>query len=175
MKKDDFILILEKRFLENMQRHQNIDWNFVLQKLNDNPAKLNTLIKMEETGGEVDVIKLENDILTFADCSKETPKRRSICYDKEARIKRKKFPPETSAEEVAEEFGCRIMNEEEYRYLQTLGDFDFKSSSWIKTPEEMRKLGGALFGDKRYDRTFIYHNGADSYYAARGFRGIIEI
>lgn len=169
---------LEARFNANIQRHTNIAWQDVLKALLDKPCKLVSLQGMEDSGGEPDVVGYdkESDRFMFFDCCAETPKgRRSICYDKDARVHRKEHAPKTSAEEVAQEYDISILNEEQYRYLQTLGDFDQKSSSWIKPPQNVRDLGGAFFGDKRYDYTFIYHNGADSYYAARGFRGCLFV
>lgn len=170
--------ILELRFEENMERHQNIMWEEVLKKITNVPDKIWALNEMEKTGGEPDVIgfdKKTNEYI-FCDCSEETPiGRRNLCYDREALEKRKKFKPDNSAIDMANQMGIEILNEEEYKYLQEIGQFDLKTSSWIKTPSEIRKLGGAIFGDRRYNRTFIYHNGADSYYAVRGFRGSLRV
>lgn len=172
----EILAILKERFENNRHRHSELEWSQVEARLSVDPGKLESLIKMEESGGEPDVICSIGEVIVFADCSKESPSgRRSICYDKEARIKRKKFPPETSAEEMLEAIGAEMMDEEWYRFLQSLDDFDFKSSSWIKAPEAMRRQGGALFGDKRYDIVFVYHNGAESYYASRGVRGILKV
>lgn len=162
---------LKNRFEKNMKRHQDIKWEDVLEKLDDHVIKV--IEQMEAYGGEPDVIRYQKD-LYIVDFSKETPKpRTSVCYDEEARLSRKKFPPETSAEALAKKIGITLMDENMYRYLQSIDPIDQKTSSWIKTPESIRSLGGALFGDYRYQKTFIYHNGADSYYGARGFRGYI--
>ena len=171
----ELLKILKNGFESNLNRHPNIKWEDVLSKLLDNSIKLEALYNMEETGGEPDVVLEENGSYIFYDCAKESPKRRSLCYDREALESRKKFPPQNNVIDVAKEMGIYILNEDEYRYLQTLGDFDLKTSSWLKTPNEVRTLGGALFGDKRYERTFIYHNGADSYYESRGFRGSLKV
>ncbi len=176
MTKKDLILILEKRFNENMNRHINISWNNVLKRINE--KSLLSLKYMEETGGDPDVIIYDkkNDNYLYCDCSKESPiHRRNLCYDSEALNKRKANKPISSAIGEAEKNNIRLLTEEEYKYLQTLGDFDSKSSSWLLTTKEIRLLGGAIFGDKRYNRTFIYHNGAESYYSNRGFRGILKI
>ena len=171
---ENLLEILEKRFNENKNRHENLEWKNILQKLQAEPKKLASLQQMEETGGEPDVVgfdKKSGEYLFF-DCSAESPKeRRSYCYDKEALDKRKENKPKNNAIDVAKSFEIEILNEEEYRHLQSFGTFDTKTSSWLKTPENIRKLGGAIFGDFRYGTVFIYHNGADSYYAARGFRG----
>jgi hypothetical protein len=175
---DALLKVLQIRFEKNMQRHEGLDWNKIQSKLEANPDKLWSLDEMERTEGEPDVIgfdKKTNEYL-FADCSAESPKgRRSVCYDHEALEKRKEHKPQNSAINMAEEMGIEILNEEQYRQLQQLGKFDAKTSSWIKTPSEIRKLGGAVFCDFRYDTVFLYHNGADSYYAARGFRGILKL
>jgi len=174
----ELLSILKIRFEKNMQRHLDLDWNTVEKKLLKNSNKLNILRKMEETGGEPDVIFLgskTNDYY-FVDCSPESPKeRRNCCYDHKAMVSRKSFPPKTNAEDLAIEMGIDLLTEDQYRNLQKLGEFDVKTSSWIQTPEEIRKLGGALFADRRYDHVFVYHNGADSYYASRGFRGIVKV
>lgn len=169
-------LILKKRFEGNMNRHNNLLWEKVQAKLEANPKKLWSLNEMEKTGGEPDVVAnaTEEDEVIFYDCSKESPDRRSLCYDREALEARKKFKPENSVIDVAEEMGIQLLNEEEYQHLQKFGNFDIKTSNWLKTPEEIRKLGGAIFGDFRYGKVFIYHNGADSYYKSRGFRGLIK-
>lgn len=176
--KAEFLVLLEKRFEKHMERHKDLKWEEILRKLEKNPEKLESLHAMERTGGEPDVVYYdhEKDQYAFMDCVEETPAgRRSICYDEEALEKRKKNKPETSVENMAMEMGVTLLDEEAYRQLQSLGEFDRKTSSWIRTPESVRKLGGALFGDRRYGRVFIYHNGADSYYGARGFRGILMV
>ena len=175
---EELLTVLEARFEKNMQRHKGIEWNKVLAKLQVNPDKLWSLDEMERTEGEPDVIGYDKktDEYIFYDCSVESPKgRRSICYDHEALEKRKENKPKDSALNMAEEMGINILNEEQYKELQQLGKFDSKTSSWIETPSEIRKLGGALFSDFRYNTVFIYHNGADSYYAARGFRGSLRV
>lgn len=169
---------LQERFLLNMNRHEEIDWNDVQNKLEAAPDKLNSLYKMEATGGEPDVVQYlkETDEYILFDCAAESPKeRRSLCYDKQAWYSRKKFKPEGNAVETAQSMGIELLDQEQYEYLQTLGQFDLKTSSWLRTPDKIRKLGGAIFGDRRFDTVFIYHNGADSYYAARGFRCYITI
>lgn len=166
--------ILEKRFNENAHRHENLEWNDVAVKLKANPKKIEILAEMEETGGEPDVVKFDEKTgeFLFFDCATESPKgRRSFCYDHEALEKRKENKPKNNAITSAKSMKIEILNEEEYRFLQTFGAVDTKTSSWIETPENIRKHGGAIFGDYRYGTVFIYHNGADSYYAARGFRG----
>ena len=170
--------LLEKRFLKNMSRHKAVAWADVLLRLQSNPDALWSLHEMERTGGEPDVVQLasETGSLFFVDCSAESPTgRRSLCYDKAGLDSRKEHKPLHAAIELAAEMGVELMGESQYRQLQQLGAFDLKTSSWLKTPEAIRKLGGALFGDRRYDTTFVYHNGAQSYYAARGFRGVLEI
>jgi len=170
--------ILEARFRENSSRHKGLEWDKVLTKLQANPEKLDSLDQMEETGGEPDVIEFDKKTgeYIFYDCATESPKgRRSLCYDHEALEKRKEHKPADSAVNMASEMGIEILDEAEYRRLQQLGKFDLKTSSWIKTPEAIRKLGGALFCDRRYDHVFTCHNGADSYYAARGFRGSVRV
>lgn len=170
--------ILETRFEKNMQRHKGLEWNKVLAKLQANPDKLASIDEMERTEGEPDVIGYDEKTgeYIFYDCSAESPKgRRSICYDHEALEKRKEHKPADSALNMAEEMGIKILNEEQYKELQKLGKFDSKTSSWIDTPSDIRKLGGALFSDFRYNTVFVYHNGADSYYAARGFRGSLRV
>lgn len=170
--------ILKTRFEKNMQRHAGLEWAPIQVKLEANPGKIWSLNEMEETGGEPDVVGV--DIKTgeyiFYDCAAESPKgRRSICYDHAALEARKENKPKNSAEAVADAMGIEILSEEEYRALQQLGNFDLKTSSWIKTPGVVRKLGGALFCDRRYNTVFVYHNGAESYYAARAFRGSLRV
>ncbi|CAA9202608.1 hypothetical protein FLA105534_04164 [Flavobacterium bizetiae] len=170
--------ILETRFEKNMQRHKGLEWNKVLAKLQANPDKLASIDEMERTEGEPDVVGYDEKTgeYIFYDCSAESPKgRRSICYDHEALEKRKEHKPADSALNMAEEMGIKILNEEQYKELQKLGKFDSKTSSWIDTTSDIRKLGGALFSDFRYNTVFVYHNGADSYYAARGFRGSLRV
>lgn len=174
----NLISILEERFSKHPERHPNIDWNIVKTRLSISPNKLWSLHQMEISGGEPDVIGSENidGTIAFIDCSLESPKeRRSLCYDKNAWDSRKQHKPENNACDVASEMGIELLTEEQYRWLQSYGNFDTKTSSWLKTPENIRKLGGAIFGDYRYGSVFIYHNGAESYYAARGFRGILWI
>jgi len=174
----EFLKVLKVRFEKNTNRHPDLQWNKIQSKLESNPEKLAVLFKMEETEGEPDVIGYDqkNDTYIFCDCSAESPKgRRSLCYDKAALDARKEHKPKNSALDVAIEIGIEILDETQYRTLQQLGIFDAKTSSWIKTPDAIRKLGGALFCDYRYGTVFTYHNGAESYYAARGFRGLIKI
>ncbi|OWW76890.1 hypothetical protein A7A36_09930, partial [Acinetobacter baumannii] len=159
-------------------RHKEIDWTNVRAKLIESPDKLWTLQEMENTGGEPDVVAYnkQKDEYLFVDCSAETPQgRRSLCYDREALESRKDHPPKNSAIDLVQEIGAELLTEEQYHQLQQLGEFDLKTSSWLATPEEIRKLGGALFADRRYGRVFIYHNGAQSYYAARGFRCCLRV
>lgn len=169
--------ILKSRFDKNMHRHQGIEWTKVASRLSQS-QKLWSLNEMEKTGGEPDVIgsdKTTGEFL-FCDCAAESPKgRRNLCYDNEALQSRKEFKPANSATNMAKEMGIEVLNEEQYFNLQKLGKFDTKTSSWLLTPTEVRKAGGAIFGDCRFGRVFIYHNGAESYYAARGFRGILKI
>ncbi|WP_264537687.1 DUF4256 domain-containing protein [Flavobacterium sp. N1736] len=170
--------VLRKRFEDNMNRHKGLDWDKIQAKLEANPQKLWSLDEMERTEGEPDVVGYDNktDEYIFYDCSTESPKgRRSICYDHEALEKRKEHKPNDSAINMAANMGIEILTEEEYKELQKLGKFDAKTSSWIATPAEIRKLGGAIFSDFRYNTVFVYHNGADSYYAARGFRGSLRV
>ncbi|MFN4286860.1 MAG: DUF4256 domain-containing protein [Lacibacter sp.] len=170
--------ILHMRFAKNKHRHGAITWQEVEERLLLPAAPWNVLLQMEATGGEPDVVEaLSNDTLfAFCDCAAESPKeRRSLCYDAAALASRKEHKPRHSAVGMAAEMGLRLLNEAEYLLLQTVGDFDCKTSSWLLTPPELRAAGGALFGDKRYGRAFIYHNGAESYYAARGFRGIVWV
>lgn len=170
--------ILRVRFENHIFRHPDLLWHEIENKLEKMPQKLSSLSAMEESGGEPDVIG--KDVSTgefiFCDCSKESPKgRRSICYDREALNARKEHKPSNSASDLAAEMGIEILTEEQYKFLQRLGPFDLKTSSWLQTPEQIRKSGGAIFGDCRYNHVFIYHNGAESYYAARGFRGILKV
>jgi Protein of unknown function (DUF4256) len=174
----EILNILKKRFDLHKNRHLNMDWTKIEEKLNDNPSKLWSLYQMEISGGEPDVVSVDENTneYTFFDCSAESPKgRRSFCYDREALDSRKENKPQNSAIESASDMEIEILNEEQYRFLQTLGEFDLKTSSWIKTPEKIRSLGGALFCDRRYDAVFTYHNGASSYYAARAFRGCLIV
>lgn len=176
--REELLEILKKRFEKNMNRHKGIKWVDVEAKLEANADKLWSLGEMEVTGGEPDVVGYDKkaDKYIFYDCSAETPKgRRSICYDDEALQSRKEHKPKNSAIEMAGEMGIEILTEEEYRELQELGEFDLKTSSWVKTPVSIRELGGALFCDRRYDHVFVYHNGAESYYGARAFRGSLKV
>ena len=177
--REELISTLKARFDKNMNRHKGLEWDKLQAKLDNGPReKLRSLHEMERTGGEPDVIGLDNDTgeYIFYDCSTESPKgRRSICYDREALDSRKEFKPATNAIDMAEAMGIELLTEEQYRELQKLGNFDTKTSSWVKTPAEIRKLGGALYCDRRYDHVFVYHNGAESYYAVRGFRGSLRI
>lgn len=169
---------LKKRFEKNKDRHKGIAWEKVQARLEAHPAKLWSLGEMEVSGGEPDVVGHEKKTgeYVFYDCSEETPRgRRSLCYDREALNSRKEHKPKSSALDMAEAMGIELLTEEEYRALQELGRFDLKTSSWIKTPANIRKLKGALFCDRRYDTVFVYHNGAESYYAARGFRGSLRV
>lgn len=168
---------LEERFAKNLKRHEGIAWSAVAARLEANPKKLAVLLEMENTGGEPDVIGLEKSgAVVFCDCSKESPEgRRSLCYDRAALDARKKNKPKGNAVEAAAELGIELLDEAQYRKLQELGAFDTTTSSWIVTPAKIRSLGGALFGDRRYDTVFAYHNGADSYYGARGFRGRLVV
>lgn len=167
---------LKARFEKNPNRHKGIEWVKVRAKLEAAPEKLWSLNEMEKTGGEPDVVGGDKGEYVFFDCSAESPKgRRSFCYDREALDFRKEYKPENSAIDLAAEMGIEILTEDQYKELQQLGNFDLKTSSWIKTPERIRKLGGAIFCDRRYDTVFVYHNGAESYYAARGFRGSLRV
>lgn len=169
---------LRDRFNKNPSRHKGIEWEAVQQKLEAGPEKLLSLYEMERTGGEPDVVGYDKATGQFIynDCSAETPlNRRNLCYDREALDSRKQFKPSGNAIDVAAEMGIELLTEEEYRDLQMLGSFDTKTSSWLKTPADIRRLGGAIFGDRRFGRVFVYHNGAESYYAARGFRGSIKV
>ncbi len=169
---------LQARFEKNMHRHNGLAWADVQARLDAHPEKLWSLQEMERTGGEPDVIGQDKNTseIIFADCSAESPAgRRNICYDRAALDARKDFKPKDTAQDMAAALGIEILTEEQYRNLQELGNFDTKTSSWLQTPPEVRKLGGAIFGDRRYGRVFIYHNGADSYYGARGFRGSLRV
>lgn len=175
---EELLKILEARFNKNMNRHTGIDWDKVETKLQSNPEKLWSLHEMERTGGEPDIVGHDTKTgeYIFYDCSIESPSsRRSLCYDGEALESRKENKPKDSAINMATTMGIEILTEEQYRELQKLGNFDMKTSSWIMTPPEIRKLGGAIFADFRYNNIFVYHNGADSYYANRGFRGSLRI
>ena len=177
-RREELLMALQSRFENNMKRHKGVAWADVRSKLEANPGKLWSLHEMERTGGEPDVIghDAKTRQYVFYDCSAESPDgRRSFCYDREALDSRKEHKPANSAIEVAGEMGIELLTEEEYRSLQKLGEFDLKTSSWIATPSDIRKLGGALFCDRRYDHVFVYHNGASSYYAARGFRGSLRV
>lgn len=176
--KETFLITLKHRFEEHTHRHPEVEWKQVRNKLTADSTKMHSLYQMEFTGGEPDVIDYDENTgeFIFYDCSAESPKgRRSVCYDREALESRKKHKPDHSAMEMAVEMGIELLTEEQYRQLQELGDFDTKTSSWLKTPDEVRELGGAIFGDYRFGRTFIYHNGAESYYGARGFRGMLRV
>src|SRR4051794_35141278 len=169
---------LQNRFEKNMKRHKDLEWAKVRARLDANPEKLRSLAEMERTGGEPDVVGLDKKTgeYVFYDCSAESPKgRRSLCYDREALDSRKENKPENSALDLADAIGIELLAEQEYRALQQLGSFDTKTSSWVKTPSSIRQLGGAVFCDRRYNTVFLYHNGAESYYAARGFRGSLRI
>ena len=169
---------LQARFEQNMNRHESLRWTEVQARLEANPQKLWSLNEMEQTGGEPDVVGYDQKTreYIFYDCSAESPKgRRSLCYDRAALEARKEHKPKNCAQDMAAAMGIEILTEEQYRELQNLGNFDTKTSSWVKTPAAIRKLGGAIFCDRRYDTVFVYYNGAESYYAARGFRGSLRI
>ena len=176
--REELLSTLKTRFEKNMNRHKGLDWTKVQAKLEANPEKLWSLSEMERTGGEPDVVGYDKRTgeYIFFDCSAETPKgRTSVCYDQEALDSRKENKPAHSAVAMAAEMGVEILNEQQYRELQQVGNFDLKTSSWVQTPVEIRKLGGALFCDRRYNQIFLYHNGAESYYAARAFRGSLKV
>jgi hypothetical protein len=176
--REELLSTLKARFEKNMNRHKGLEWARVQAKLESNPEKLWSLNEMERTGGEPDVVGHDETTgeYVFYDCSADSPKgRRSLCYDREALESRKKHKPENSAMDVATAIGIELLTEEQYRELQKLGEFDAKTSSWVKTPTDIRKLGGAIFADYRYGHVFVYHNGAESYYAARGFRGSLRV
>ena len=174
----ELLTVLKARFEKNMSRHKGVEWGKVQARLEANSEKVWSVNEMEKSGGEPDVIGFDKKTgeYIFCDCSAETPKgRRSICYDHEALQSRKEHKPKDSAMGMVADMGIEILTEEQYRQLQQLGEFDTKTSSWVKTPADIRKLGGAVFCDRRYDHVFLYHNGAESYYAARGFRGLLRV
>ena len=174
----ELLKTLKARFEKNMNRHKGLEWAKVQAKLEANADRLWSLLEMERTGGEPDVVGHDKETgdYIFYDCSPESPKgRRSLCYDREALESRKEHKPKDSAVNVAAAMGIELLAEEQYRELQKLGEFDTKTSNWVKTPPAIRKLGGALFCDRRFDTVFVYHNGAESYYAARGFRGSLKV
>ncbi len=176
--REELLRALKARFEKNINRHKGLEWAKVQAKLEANTEKLRSLNEMERTGGEPDVVGHDKKTgeYIFYDCSAETPKgRRSVCYDREALESRKEHKPDHNAIDMAAAMGIELLTEEQYRGLQKLGDFDTKTSSWVKTPADIRKLGGALFCDRRYDTVFVYHNGAESYYAARAFRGSLRV
>jgi len=174
--REELLRALKARFEKNMNRHRGLEWAQVQAKLEANAEKLWALNEMERTGGEPDVVDKKTGEYIFYDCSAESPKgRRSVCYDREALESRKEHKPEDNAIDMAAAMGIELLTEEQYRELQQLGNFDTKTSSWVKTPSAIRKLGGALFCDRRYDTVFVYHNGAESYYAARAFRGSLRV
>ncbi len=176
--REELIDTLKTRFEKNMHRHEGLDWDAIQAKLADDPKKLWSLFEMERTEGEPDVVAYDaaKDEYTFFDCATESPKgRRSVCYDREGLESRKKYKPENNAIDMAIDMGIELLTEEQYRALQELGNFDMKTSSWIQTPSNIRKLGGALFCDYRYEHVFVYHNGASSYYGVRGFRGSLKV
>lgn len=176
--RDALLTTLKTRFENNMNRHKGLDWNAIQKKLEVNPEKLQSLGEMEASGGEPDVVDYDKntDEHIFYDCSPESPSgRRSLCYDREGLESRKQHQPENSAMDMAAAMGIDILTQAQYRALQKLGSFDAKTSSWLQTPADIRKLGGALFGDFRYGHVFVYHNGAQSYYSARGFRGCLRV
>ncbi len=175
---DELLSAMQARFEQNTNRHKGIPWTKVVAKLADAPAKLWSLSEMERTGGEPDVVGLDKNSgeYIFYDCSAESPKgRTSTCYDREGLESRKEHRPANNAIDMAVEMGIELLTEEQYRELQSLGEFDLKTSSWLNTPTEIRKLGGAIFGDRRFGRVFVYHNGAQSYYGVRGFRGSLRV
>jgi len=177
-KANSLLKVIKKRFEENMERHKDLKWMEVQKRLESKPDKFLSIYEMEKTGGEPDVIGFDRKdrSFIFCDCSPESPKdRRSLCYDRQALNKRKENKPKNTVIDLAEEMGVELLTEQQYRDLQELGEFDLKTSSWVATPPEIRKLGGAIFCDRRYNQVFTYHNGADSYYAARGFRAILKV
>jgi hypothetical protein len=176
--REELLKALKARFENNMNRHKGLDWAKVQASLEADPGKLWSLNEMERTGGEPDVVGLDTRTgeYIFVDCSAETPNdRRNVCYDRQALESRKEAKPKDSALDMAAAMGIELLTEDQYRELQSLGNFDLKTSSWLKTPPEIRKLGGAIFGDRRYDHVFVYHNGASSYYGVRGFRGSLRV
>ena len=175
---EELLGALQMRFEKNKNRHENLEWAKIQAKLEANPEKLWSLGEMERTGGEPDIVGFDEKTgeYIFYDCSAESPKgRRSICYDREAQESRKEYQPENNAVDMAAAMGIELLTEDEYRELQTFGNFDQKTSSWLKTPAEIRNLGGALFGDFRYGNVFVYHSGAQSYYGVRAFRGSLKV
>lgn len=176
--REEILRVLQARFEKNMNRHKGLEWTAVRAKLEANPKKLWSLNEMEKTGGEPDVVAHDKKTgeYIFYDCSEQSPKgRRSLCYDREALESRKEHKPKDNAIDAAAAMGIELLTEQQYRDLQKLGTFDTSTSSWLNTPPAIRKLGGALFCDRRYDTVFVYHNGAESYYAARGFRGVLRV
>ena len=176
--REELLGVLQTRFQKNMNRHRGLEWTKVQARLEANPEKLQSLHEMESTGGDPDLVGHDNKTgeYIFYDCSAESPKgRRSLCYDREALDSRKENKPKGDALDLAGAIGVELLTEEQYRELQTHGEFDTKTSSWVKTPSAIRKLGGALFCDRRFNTVFVYHNGAESYYAARGFRGSLRV
>lgn len=176
--REELLGALKARFEKNRGRHKGLEWAPVQARLEANGEKLWSLQEMERTGGEPDVVGQDKKTgeYVFFDCSEETPQgRRSVCYDREGQESRKEFRPKDNAVDMASAMGIELLDEEQYRDLQKLGEFDLKTSSWVKTPPAIRKLGGALFADRRYDHVFVYHNGAQSYYAVRGFRGVLKV
>lgn len=175
---EELLKMLKVRFEKNIDRHKELEWDKVCARLKAHPEKLWAISEMERTGGEPDVVGYDQQTgeYVFCDCSAETPKgRRSVCYDREALQSRKEHAPENNAVDMAAAMGVELLTEEQYRELQKLGHFDMKTSSWVKTPAHIRKLGGAIFCDRRYDTVFVYHNGAESYYSARGFRSSLKV
>jgi hypothetical protein len=178
LERTDLMQTLRARFEKHMHRHRGVEWEDVEARLKSRPAAVRSLQQMEGTGGEPDVVGQDEQTgeILFVDCSAETPTgRRSICYDPEALASRKEHKPKDSAQSMAAAMGVEVLTEDQYRALQRLGAFDTKTSSWLRTPAAIRKLGGAIFGDRRYDTVFVYHNGAESYYAARGFRAALKV
>jgi hypothetical protein len=176
--RDELLKTLKARFKKNLSRHPGLEWSAVQVRLETHPEKLWSLVEMERTGGEPDVVTHDPTTgeIVFYDCSPESPEgRRNLCYDREALDKRKEHKPANSAMDLATAMGIELLTEEQYRELQELGEFDLKTSSWVKTPPKIRKLGGAIFVDRRYNHVFVYHNGAESYYGARGFRGFLRV
>jgi len=176
--REELLTVLKSRFEKNMNRHKGIEWTEVQRKLDTDAVKLRSLFEMEQTGGEPDVAGYDKDKgqYVFFDCSAESPEgRRNLCFDRKALDERKTFKPADSAMDVAAAMGIEVLSEEQYRELQKFGAFDTKTSSWIQTPDAIRKLGGALFADRRYNHVFVYHNGASSYYGVRGFRGSLKV
>ena len=176
--REELLKTLKARFEKNMKRHKGLEWDKVQAKLQASPEKLWSLNEMEKTGGEPDVVSYDKKAgeYVFSDCSPETPKARtSVCYDREGWESRKEHRPKTTAMDMAAEMGVELLTEEEYQQLQKLGEFDMKTSSWVKTPADIRKLGGALYYERRYNRVFVGHNGAQSYYSGRGFRGSLRV